>query len=280
MAETTAANPTLLQEQVQAILVLPLEAASVVLAAGPRIFTTDGSPIRIPKLVGSSEPGWVGESQLIPEHSAEFGEVKLLPTDRKSVKTLIRFSNELARQSVIGLDATLRARLVRDVADKLDTAFLLGDGVDGSVLGIVNQPGVTVGTLDVTDLDTLHDAVALAWAAEVVPTRWFLASADFVALRKLKSTDGKYIVQSDVTAAAGYTLLGLPVTVTTKLPEGTAVLANMGEAAVARDLAPSVTILSERYAEYDEQAIRVVARFDLGLLHPEGVVVLTAPVAP
>jgi hypothetical protein len=39
--------------------------------------------------------------------------------------------------------------------------------------------------------------------------------------------------------------------------------------AVARDLAPSVTILTERYAEYDEIGIRVVTRYDLGLLHPK-----------
>ena len=44
---------------------------------------------------------------------------------------------------------------------------------------------------------------------------------------------------------------------------------------MARDLAPRVTLLAERYAEYDEQAIRVVTRYDLGLLHPEGVIVLT-----
>lgn len=63
---------------------------------------------------------------------------------------------------------------------------------------------------------------------------------------------------------------------TNKLPEGTAVLANMAEVAVARDVAPSVKLLDQRYAEYDEQAIRVVTRYDLGLLRPEGVVVLTA----
>jgi hypothetical protein len=39
--------------------------------------------------------------------------------------------------------------------------------------------------------------------------------------------------------------------------------------AVARDLAPSVTILTERYAEYDEIGIRVLTRYDLGLLHPK-----------
>ena len=50
----------------------------------------------------------------------------------------------------------------------------------------------------------------------------------------------------------------------------------MSQVAVARDEAPSVTILSERYADYDQIGIRVVTRYDLGLLHPEAVIVLTA----
>jgi hypothetical protein len=37
-----------------------------------------------------------------------------------------------------------------------------------------------------------------------------------------------------------------------------------------------VTVLSERYAEYDEQAIQVVTRYELDLLHPKGVIVLCA----
>jgi hypothetical protein len=47
MVETTTANPELLQEQVARLLVQPLEAASVVLASGVRIFDTS-SPLRIP----------------------------------------------------------------------------------------------------------------------------------------------------------------------------------------------------------------------------------------
>lgn len=120
----------------------------------------------------------------------------------------------------------------------------------------------------------LLDALALASAAEVTPNRWFLSGADFFTLRKLKSTDGKYLIVSDVTAGATYSPFGIPVTVTNKLPTGTAVLANMAEVAVVRDVAPSIAVLAERYAESDQQAIRVVTRYDLGLLHPEGVVVL------
>ena len=71
-------------------------------------------------------------------------------------------------------------------------------------------------------------------------------------------------------------MFGIGVTPTNKLSEGTAVLADMSQVAVARDVAPSVTILSERFAEFDEIGIRVTARYGLGLLHPEAVIVLTA----
>ena len=224
--------------------------------------------------MSSTEPSWIGEGELIPEHDVDFDEVTLMPTNRKSVKTLIRFTNELLRQSVIGLDSVLKERLVSDVARKIDDAFLTGDGADGSVTGIVNQPGVQTAVLDASEPDSLLDALALAHAAEVAPNRWFLSGADFFSVRKIKDTSGKYVLESDLTTDATHRLFGVPVTVTNKLPAGTAVLANMAEVAVARDTNPTVKILDQRYAEYDEQAIRVTARYDLGLLRPEGVVVL------
>ena len=275
MAENTTANPELLQEQVSNILIQPLEAESIILNSGVQIFDT-ASPLRIPKLVSSSDPAWTAEGAQITEHDVDFDEVSLMPTDRASVKTIIRFTNELLRQSVIGLDSVLKTRLVSDVSRKLDTAFLAGDGATGSVTGIINQTGVQEGVLDASDPDSLLDALALAHAAEVTPNRWILSGADFFSLRKLKDGDNKYLIQSDMTADASYSLFGVPVTVTNKLAAGKAVLADMSQVAVARDTNPTVTLLSERYAEFDEQAIRVTARFDLGLLHPEGVVVLTA----
>ena len=50
---------------------------------------------------------------------------------------------------------------------------------------------------------------------------------------------------------------------------------DFAQVAVARDLAPSVTILKERFADFDEQALRVVSRYDVAPLNPESVVVLT-----
>ena len=70
-------------------------------------------------------------------------------------------------------------------------------------------------------------------------------------------------------------MFGVEVIVTNKLKQGKAILADMSQVAIARDEASSVTILSERYADYDQIGIRVVTRYDLGLLHPEAVIVLT-----
>lgn len=383
MVESTAANPQLLADQVSSLLVQPLEEASVVLSSGPRIFDTAGV-LRIPKLTKSSAVGFIGENELIPsDHDTTFDEVVLMPTDRKSIKVIERYSRELARQAVIGIDATLKNRLVKVVSDKLDTALLTGHGAatdevqtvtingsptggtftltfrgattsglaynaasatvqtavqalstvdsanatvtgsaggpytvtfasalaatavdeitaDGSSLtggtapsvtvttttegeaangitGLINQAGVQTGDLDAADADSLLDAIALASAAEVMPNRWFVNGTDFIALRKLKeATDSsKYLLESDITSGPTYRLFGISVTVTNKLPQGTAVLADMSQVAVARDEAPSVTILSERYADYDQIGIRVVTRYDLGLLHPEAVIVLT-----
>ena len=275
MVQTTANNTALIQEQVANILVQPLEAQSVVLAAGPRIFDT-ASPLRIPKLIGSGEASWTGEGELIADHDIEFDEISLMPTERKSVKTLVRFTNELLRQSVIGLDQVLKDRLVSDVARKIDDAFLTGDGAADSVTGIINQPGVQTASFDPNEPDAFLDALALASAAEVTPNRWFMSGADFFTVRKIKDTAGKYILESDITTGTTYRLFGVPVTVTNKIPTGKAILANMAEIAVARDTNPTVKLLDQRYAEYDEQAIRVTARYDLGLLRPEGVIVLTA----
>jgi HK97 family phage major capsid protein len=274
-SETTTANPELLQTQVAQLLVQPLEAASVVLASGVRIFDTAG-PLRIPKLTAGASVGFVAEGGLIPEADVDFGEVTLMPSNRTSLKVLIRFTNELLRQSVIGLDSVLRQRLVTDVSNALDDALLKGAGTSNSITGLINQAGVQTGDLDVADADSLLDAIALASAAEVTPTRWFISGADFISLRKLKDGQQRYLLESDVTADVTYRLFGIPVTVTNKLALGTAVLADTSQIAVARDLAPSVMLLAERYAEYDEQAIRVVTRYDLGLLHPEGIIVLRA----
>ncbi|WP_281711553.1 phage major capsid protein [Dermacoccus nishinomiyaensis] len=285
MAASTQTAPELTREQVQTILVKPLEAQSVFLAAGPRIFDS-ASPVRIPKLGGPINPDWIGENELITERDVDFDEIQLLPSTMKSVKVITRYSNELARQSVVALDAALRDRLVTDVATKLDAQFLsaTGDGVT-TPKGLFAYSGVqTIAVGGALTLDVLLDAWGKALAANVNMTalKWVMTPREFVGLRKLKDGDGRYMMQPDPTLDGVFRLFGAPVVVSGRIPDttgssatGRAALVDFSQIAVARDLAPSVKILTERYADYDQQAIRVVARYDAAPLNPAAVVMLT-----
>ncbi|MBX0299393.1 phage major capsid protein [Cryobacterium sp. 1639] len=285
MAVSTANAAELTAEQVQSILVQPLEQASVFLAAGPRIFDTDGSPVRVPKLGGATSPDWKGENELIADDDVTFDEITLLPSTIKSVKTLTRFSNELARQSVVSLEAAIKDRLVRDVAAKLDAAFIAGTGDGGTTpLGILNYVGTQeVAAVGTIGLDALLDAwgQALAGGVNMASLKWMLRPETFVALRKIKQGTGsnQYVLTPDPTTDGVFRLFGSPVIITNRIPVDTgttqAVLADFSQIAVARDQAPTVKILDQTFGDYDQQAIRVTARYDAAPLNVEAIVKLT-----
>lgn len=278
MAVSTQNASELTAEQVKRVLTTPLETASVFLASGPSIIDTAG-PLRLPFAPGAADPNeleFIGENELIPELDPEFGELTLLPSTMKSVKVLTRFSNELARQSVVSLDTALRARLVADVAAKVD-AQLLSDQGDGittprGMFAWAGTQNVPVG--GALELDAILDGQALALGANVDPSRLrlFLRPGDYMKLRALKDGDQRYMLQPDAAQGATPTVLGLPVTVSPRIPAGRAALVDMAHVTVARDVAPSVKLLDQTFGEYDQQAIRVVTRLDAAPTAPEAVV--------
>ncbi|WP_394276898.1 phage major capsid protein [Luteococcus sp.] len=284
-AAGSVATGELTATQVATILVQPLEAASVFLAAGPRIFDTTG-PLRLPKAPRPTDVQFVGENELIPEANPDFDEVSLLPSTMKSIKTLTRYSNELARQSVVSLDQVLKDRLVADVAAKLDTQLLSasGDGITTpqGMFAWAGTQNVAVG--GALNLDHLLTAWGMALGANVsmANLKWFLTSGDFVALRKVKDNTGQYLLQPDPTADGVFRLWGAPVVISNRIPNttggtptGRAALADMSQVAVARDASPSVKLLDQTYGDYDQQAIRVTSRYDVKPLNPQAIVTLT-----
>lgn len=283
MALTTTNSSELTREVVQQILVPGLEAASVFLAAGPRIFDTDGSPVRIPKLGAAGTATFVAEGSAIPEADYDFDEVTLLPSSIKSLKVLTRVSNELRRSSVIALDSALRDRLVTDVASALDRALINGTAT-GEPTGLLHYSGVSVAgsAIGTATPDHLYTALQTAMDAnvDVNSTRWMMTPRDYVALHKLKDGQGRYLISPDPANGATNRLLGLPVTVTSRIPGGTTggtatvVLADFSQIAVARDQAPTVTVLDQTWGDYDQVGIRVTARYDAAPLNAAAIVQL------
>jgi HK97 family phage major capsid protein len=83
---TAGAGAELTSEQVARILVNPLQAHSVVLRAGPRVFDSQGDPLSIPKLAPMSAVGMTAENTAVPESDPVFSHVTLLPSTLKSFK--------------------------------------------------------------------------------------------------------------------------------------------------------------------------------------------------
>lgn len=276
MVNNTTSQNSLIKDQVQNMLVKPLQAASVMLGSGAKIFDS-AAPVKIPRLDSSGPVGFVGEGEEIPDtYTASFSEISLMPSDRKSIKAITRVTNELVRQSATGVVSTLQTRLVEDVRHELDNALLNGTGADKTITGLFNQPGTQTIPFDLSDPDTFLDAMALATAAEVNPTHWMLNATDFFALRKVKDNNGRYLIQETLQEGVRYSLFGVPVIVSNKITQGKGALLDMKEVAIVRDINPQITILTERYATTDETGIRVVTRFDMGLIRPSGVIILDA----
>lgn len=286
MALDSTTNATeLTAEQVSTVLIAPLEATSTFLASGARIVDTAG-PLRMPKGASATTPDWYGQNEQIADEDPTFDEVSLLPSTMKSVKTLTKFSNELARQSVIALDAALRSRLVKDVADVLDKQFLgaTGDGITTPRGLFAYQGTQTLPVGGALTLDKLLDAegMALAANANVDAMKWVMTSREFITLRKAKDGAQRYQLQPDPTKPGSFTLFGHRVIVTNRVPDttgttptGRAALVDFSQIVVARDVAPSVKVLDQTFGDFDQQAIRVVARYDAAPVNPAAIVTLS-----
>lgn len=285
--DSTATATELTATQVATTLIQPLEAASTFLAAGPRIIDTAG-PLRLPKMAPPTDQSghWYGQNQLIGETDPDFGELSLLPSTMQSIKVITRYSNELSRQSVVSLDAAIKDRLVADVAAAMDSQLFSagGDGIT-KPRGLFSYTGVqTLAVGGALTLDSLLDAQGLALNANVDPagTKWIMKSREFIKLRKVKDTSGRYLIEPDVHVAGQYRLFGVPVLVSNRVPDTTAAtptaraaLVDFSQVVVARDVAPSVKVLTETFGDYDQQAIRVVYRLDAAPANPQAVVVLS-----
>ena len=302
MANTTVTAPELSSDQVLRVLVLPLREQSKWLSSGVKVVDSAG-PLRVPVMKGlvtvgtttPEDPSWVAESGVIPESDVDFGQVQLLPSTLTSIKIISRWSAELARSAVVAIDSAIQGELIFKVVEKLDRQFFSagGDGIT-TPLGILAYPGVQV--IDKANtaisIDDLIDAwgMALSGNVNMNSLRWIMRSSQFIALNKIKEISGSQrpVLQPDLTAAGGFRLLGAPVIVTdhlalgpdstdvgTEANEGNVVLADMSQILVARDIAPSVTILKELFAKTDEIGIRVCTRYDSAPLNPTAIVKIT-----
>jgi HK97 family phage major capsid protein len=280
MASSTITNNTLTQDQVERLLIMPLQERSTYLQQGFPTFVSNGEAIKIPSLSSLGTATYVAEGTAIPQVTATTSEIELLPSTVRSVKTLARMSNELVRQSVVSVESAFSMKLVRDVSDFLDNAMWQGGtATPGSPIGMVNFPnnrnaGTAAGTALTSDL--LFDMHELAMESNLSDDdlRWAMSPKTFTIIRKLSDSYGQRVLQPSLAVGAPSTLLGRPYTVTTNVPDTDLLLFDRSQIAVGMDQRASITLLTETFGDFDQVAVRCVARYDTAPMNDDSVVQL------
>lgn len=161
---------------------------------------------------------------------------------------------KVSRSLLNSQDFDLVSFVIDDMAEKiaqfLEKAIIEGDKVNGlnGVTSKVTAASQTAVTAD--ELIQLQDTVKDVYQGGCI---WVMNPATRTALRQLKDGNGRYLLQDDVTAAFGHTLLGKPVYVSDAMPAMAASKAavyygDFSGLAVKSVEEPNIQVLHEKYA--------------------------------
>jgi HK97 family phage major capsid protein len=179
---------------------------------------------------------------------------------------MVRVSLQLLQDSAFDLDSWLARKLGERIGRGQAVYWATGTGTSqpqGITAGVSN--GVTAASATAItgdELITLQHSVDPAYregadVGRAAPgTAWVMNDTTFGLVRKLKDSDGQYLIQPDNQAGGFTTLFGYPVAIDQAMPAPTAglkpiVFGNIRAAYVIRDVGQlEVLRLVERYADY------------------------------
>lgn len=191
---------------------------------------------------------------------------------------LTKVSKSLINNSAVDIANFVIGKIAEAMADFLRGELLTGNTKMHGLLGSTNK--VTAAGASAITTDDLIDTQLAVPQAHQGGAVWLMNVKTLGALKKLKLTTGEYILQMDMTAPMGYTVLGKPVILDDKMPD-----IGKGASAVAfGDLSGlyvnihediNLQVLLEKYA--DEHALGYVAwaEMDSAVVEPQKIAVLT-----
>ena len=195
------------------------------------------------------------------------------------IRVLVKVSQQLLDNSQVDLIAYLVRRIGDTLAEKIEKEFLIGTsgkvvGLAGGVTQTVTAASATAVTAD--ELIDVQDAVPDIYQANGI---WIMHPKTRTAIRKLKDSEGRYLLNFDLNAKWGYSLLSKPVYASDAMPEPAAGAKTIfygdmsGLACIIRGL--RVKVLSERFADENAIGIYGFAEIDAKVENAQKISVLT-----
>ncbi|WP_377640101.1 phage major capsid protein [Oryzobacter terrae] len=245
-------------------LVIPaLNEASVVLRSIRRIDTT-ATKVNLP-IVNDANVGWVAEGAPLPDAGVSPDLVQVVPRKLAAYADITNESVGDANAAEIVGQAMAQA-----LARKVDAAFFTTGGLSAPP-ALDTAAVLEVDADPTTGIDPYIDSMAQMEAAGSTPTVIFANPLDWAALAKVKESTGSnrpvLVASSGPTLASSRSLNGLPVEISSGVPQGAAYVVDGTRTAVVVRQDGSVEADRSIGFRNDITVVRVVGRFAFGFLY-------------
>ena len=184
--------------------------------------TTIAGTLRIPKKASSGTATWEDEV-LVPNDTSK-ATIPTLDILELGQYRLYRESS-LTQQMLNVQEIDLRSFVIDDIsetmADTLELAVFQGDGTKkptGLIAGVPVGNQVALAVRGTISLDDFKKCKAKLKREAQKQAKWFMQADTMLQVDLLKDSQGRPLLQPDVTQASGYTILGIPVELTDAMP--------------------------------------------------------------
>ena len=216
--------------------------------------------LRLPKFKATSSSAgsvatpiaasYVNEFTELTESTAQFETINLT---NQIIGVLVKMSKSLLNRANFDVRSFIVNKVAKTIVEFLEKEMLIAkaDKIQGAINTTNEVVAANQDKFDTTDLVDLQMAIPSAYQKNCM---WIMHKDILKALRKLKTADGQFILNADVTAPFGYTILGKPVYLSDSMPKNIAagqnVMLYMDASGYAVKMTKSMEIqmLMEKYA--------------------------------
>lgn len=195
----------------------------------------------------------------------ESGNVKLASIQLKGYLAgcLAKVSKTLINNTNFDIVGYVENKIALKFAKWIEKELL--NGTSGKIEGLSTISGnqlvttATAGVISGDDLMDVQDAVPDQYQAGA---RWIMNRKDRNKIRKIKDREGDYMLNRDLSAKWGYSLLGKDVYTSDNCPEGTIFYGDFSGLAVKISEEASIEVLREKYATQHALGLVAYAEID------------------
>ena len=189
---------------------------------------------------------------------------------------LSKVSNSLINNSQFDIVSYVVNKIAESVAQFLENELINGETKINGVLDLTGNAKTVKKVETADDIPTVDELIALQVE---IPQQyqsgcmWLVSNKMLVALRQLKDSNNRYLLQDDITNGFGYTLLGKPVMVSDNMTDKNVVYGDFSAMYVNVHEGASVQVLTEKYADEHATGVLTWLEVDARVIEPQKMVV-------